>query len=133
MGQSVTNAAGEVAVEMGAGTGVVGPGTLEVTGGTLAAETHRQNAGRNGVDPQTGQPYVMVPLSQSGFAGTRVASGSGSPTSDPTSWTRPGRSSPSIPGRPIPPDDEGESSSPPASRTHPAAAYRDRVPTPEEP
>lgn len=67
LGQSVTNAAGEVAVQMGAGTGVVGPGTLEVTGGTLAAETHRQNAGRNGVDPQTGQPYVMVPLSQFGL------------------------------------------------------------------
>lgn len=29
-----------------------------------ARETHRQYAGRNGVDPQTGQAYVDIPLTQ---------------------------------------------------------------------
>lgn len=64
VGQSVTNAASRVGAELTAGTGVVGRGSTEVTGGAMAQEVYRQNAGRNGVDPQTGEPWTIIPLSQ---------------------------------------------------------------------
>ncbi|OYO19354.1 hypothetical protein CGZ93_13370 [Enemella dayhoffiae] len=63
-GQAGVNALGQVGAQLTAGTGLVGIGTMEILGGAMARETHRQNEGRNGRDPQTGQPYLTVPLSQ---------------------------------------------------------------------
>ncbi|GAB3622390.1 hypothetical protein GCM10027418_04720 [Mariniluteicoccus endophyticus] len=63
-GQAGVNFAGELAAHLTAGTGIVGHGPLRIDESMVAKEAWRQNVGRNGTDPQTGEPYQWIPLAQ---------------------------------------------------------------------